>query len=397
MGMGLLSRVTSEKCYGLVIDIGSGSVSAAIVCSNKSKAEPVVIWSEKVLTAVKTDANQEQQAKAILAALMNVMMKFDTAGRSKLNESNSSANLQRVEVAVSAPWAQTVTRNISYSEPEPFKITDSFISKLVVEADKKIKDELSEDDVLENYGLQVVARATHKLKANGYSVVSLDGRQAKQVDMSRTTVVVPDFLYDSLQEIKHKLFPNLSMRIHSFMYSYYCMTIAIPSFANNVCLIDVTAAATEVGVVREGILEFTDSAPLGSHTLVQEITDVLGVSEAEVHGYLSHEQPLEFFSKKSKAIQNKINKIFGHYSASLSDTLSSTGNSLSLPKTILLNAELSEKALYTKLIKDSASTVYLTEPTICWTNDIATDFDSRIWLASQFFHKPNHCLHFDYV
>ncbi len=111
--MGFFSKNTSGIRYGVIVDIGSGSVLASIVSSDPSKSHPEIIWSKREYTPQKKSNTLNDRARSVMTSLLNVLMSLDSEGRKVLYEKTSVQKLPTIQFTIAAPWSYTVTKTIS--------------------------------------------------------------------------------------------------------------------------------------------------------------------------------------------------------------------------------------------------------------------------------------------
>ncbi|MCA9361885.1 hypothetical protein KC906_00780, partial [Candidatus Kaiserbacteria bacterium] len=206
--MSLFKRIQITDRYGVVVDVGSGSVLTAIVHSDPDLEFPQIVWAHREHAPLRNIDSLEQSAKAVMTALMNSSMLLDTEGRTALREYDKNAVLSVVQCGIAAPWSYTITKIIGYTQEDPFEITKELIAELTETIHQKIESDLKESEALKGLGLQVVARTTTDILSNGYHVTEPIGNQSCEVTLSRVSVVTQQYLIDAIDDMSSKLFPE---------------------------------------------------------------------------------------------------------------------------------------------------------------------------------------------
>jgi hypothetical protein len=403
--MSLFGSNSSDR-YGVLIDIGSGSVLVAIIHSNPKEKHPNIIWAHREHAPLRNIDSLEQSAKAVMTALINSSMLLDAEGRKELYNHNNNARLTEIQCSISAPWSYTVTKTINYNQEEPFTVSEDLLTELFETINEKIESDLKENETLHNLGLRVITRSTMDILANGYRVTDPEGGKTKKISISRASVVTQQYLIDALEETQDKLFPETSMRKLSFILMLFTVTKELMAKTYDLCLVDVTYEATEIGIVRDGILTYCTHAPFGSFSLAREISSVTNVPLHEAFGYLHTEKPYSFMVSLSKSQRDEIDMVFDAYTDRISQLFKETGDELSIPKQISLHADLKSETLFMDLVERAAKRAIKTEPYVtaisneiikqAYQNDLDTTqiklpTDTALLLSAQFFHKqPNH-------
>lgn len=409
--MGLFSNGKDREQFGVLLDIGSGSVLSAIVHSNPKLKHPTIIWSHREHAPLKNIDSLEQSAKAVMAALMNASIKLDSEGRKKLQEYSSGAALSVLQCSISAPWSYTVTKSISYEQPKSFVVTEHTIEELIFNAQKKVEEDLKEHEATDALGLEMIARTTMDTRANGYRIRNPIGNKTENITLSQAAVVTQEYLVDAIGEMQEKLFPRTNSRKISFILMLYCVNRDLLPNVDDVCLVDVTYEATEIGIVRDGTLRYSTHTPFGSFSLAREIAAITKVPVTEALGYLHTETPMSFFDTLNDGDREAVEAVFDTYIEKVSELFHETGDSLSIPKRISLHTDLTSEPLFTTLLEKAAKRATKLQHKITplskeiltkkYTEEMETTgqivgTDTALLLSAQFFHKAEPCVSFDY-
>ncbi|MFT7644405.1 MAG: hypothetical protein ACI9BF_000048 [Candidatus Paceibacteria bacterium] len=398
--------------YGVVVDIGSGSVLAAIVKSAPEEKYPHIVWSYRQHASLSNIDSLEKSAKAVMAALVTVLMKLDAEGRKVLYDHDKKAKLTDMQCTISAPWSYTVTKTISYKQESEFIVTKGLIDELTTTIQEKVQADLKENEVLQELGLSTITRATLGMMSNGYSVKHPEGQKASKLAISHTTVVTHKYLVDAIDEMHEKLFVQSELKKVSFILLLFCITRELLSKKHDVCLVDITYEATEIGVIRDGILKYSTHTPFGSFSLAREISSITGAPLIEAFGYLHTEKPYSFTKTLTESKKKAIDTIFEAYIDRVASLFRETGDSLSIPRRISLHADLNSEMLFLDLIEKAAKRSTKVAPNITLisnelinqthdltknnTKDISST-DTALLLSAQFFHIQSKHQTFDYL
>lgn len=398
--------------YGVIIDIGSGSVLVAIVHSRTNQPHPQIIWSHREHALLKNIDSLEQSAKAVMTALVNASMLLDAEGRKMLFDYDNKAKLSEIQCSISAPWSYTVTKNINYKQENEFEVTEELIQELVGTIQEKIASDIKENEALLRLGLQSITRVTLSLLANDYRVENPIGGNAKTLTISRSNVVSQKYLIDAIDEMNDKLLREAACHKISFILVFFSVTRDLFKHNHDVCLVDVTYEATEIGVVRDGILTYCTHSPFGSFSLAREIANITKVPLHEAFGYLHTDAPYSFLESLPKQQKTEVEAVFESYIVKIVELFQETGDSLSIPKHISLHSDLKSEALFIDLIEKAAKRSIKSEPYVVSisdeiikkTYDVSTSevdhkipADTALLLSAQFFHTMANRPPFEYL
>ena len=400
-----------KQRYGLIVDIGSGSVLVGIVHSSKEGSHPSIVWSYREQAPLRKIDTIHQGAKGVMAALVNACMKADSEGRAALNAYDAGARLSTMQVAISAPWSYTVTKSVNYKNEEPFVITREMIEDLLNSAQTTIDQELKEHETVSNLGLQIITRNTMSLLTNGYRVADPEGESAISLELAQATVVAQQYLIDALLEMHDKLFPTTKMQKMSFILMLHSTLRDFVPKSDELCLVDVTYEATEIGIVRDGILRYSTHIPFGMFSLARELAEItnqpLHESFAAVRSANIESITNGLTEEKAKQVEEMLNT----YTNKVSELFHETGDTLSIPKRIALHIDHGAEPFFAKLIKNAAKRATHIEHTLISVSEemVTKEYreelakhvgsmceDTALAVNAAFFHKDDPGLGFVY-
>ncbi len=384
---------------GALIDIGSASVLVSYVASRPGEAVPIIIWSHREHVPLRETTDIEQQAKNLSTAFVNASLLLETTGRQVLNQAfPNQPRPSYLLVTIAAPWSYTVTKTISYQADETFTIDHTLIQELVHTAEQKIVHELKEHEVLKELGLTITAKSTIALIGNGYRINAPRGQKATKLSLARTNSLIHGYLATAINECHAKLLPKTDLHTSSFMLAYYLTARALYPELTEYCLIDITYEATEIGLVRDGILQYCTHLPYGAFSFARDLGTVTKMPLAEAYSLLGNEayQPDE---QTAAQLETSCRT----YETKVSELLHETGDALSIPKTILLHSNLETEAFFAERVKEGAHlATRSTHHVIPISKDIIKQFytpasakdlsirhDSALLISAQFFHTTH--------
>ncbi len=395
--MSLFSSSSNKASYGAIIDIGSGSVLVAIVKSDPDKVYPEIIWSKREYAPLRNTASISDSAKNVMSSLVSALMLLESEGRKVFKEKTGANRLPKTQVTIAAPWSYTTTKSINYNHTEPFTLSNSLIDELLRTAHKKVEEEIKENESINQLGLSIIARGTIGLQANGYNIISTNNQETKTLKIVEANAVAQDYLIKAIQDASHKVLPESELSLFSFMLIYYSMVKELFPETHEHCLVDITYEATEIGIVRDGLLTHTTHTPFGSFSLAREIAAVLSVPLEEAYGYLKHSEGIDELPESKRT---EVKKIFDSYQAKLAELLNETGDTLAIPKKMFLHVNLETEVFFSqqveaasKLATKSSHAVYSISGKLAesYPEDMTAQLtsgkmDTALLISCQFFH-----------
>ena len=404
--MSLFSRVEPAIRFGAVIEIGSGSVLASIVKSDRSKVSPEIIWSKREYATKRAESDTAVNAKAVITALMNAVLLLENDGTKLMRVGHPHSKITHVQVSMTAPWSYTITKVIGYTKEAPFEITETLLSSLIGAAEKKIAEELKENELASDLGLAIMTRATTDIQANDYKIEDPNGKRAKSLTLTQVSAVAQTYLTDAVRDIKTKVFKTAGLEQFSFMLMFHCITREFNNQLSEYCLVDITYEATEIGVVRGGILRYCTHTAIGISTLARTIATVLNIPLTEAYAFLK--EPYFSHAMESLTAEKRaaVEVIFDEYQNNIAKLFKETGDTLSIPKILFMHGDGQFENFFSvqltaaaKKATGSVHTVHKVSTELLTKNyspdekkDLQTITDDTAMLvAAQFFHKQHHC------
>jgi cell division ATPase FtsA len=403
---------SSSDTYGALFDIGSGSVLVAIVHSNVKNSHPSILWSHREHVPLRDIDSLEQASKSVMTALINAAMELDTTGRNVLTQHNSKARISQIQSSISAPWSHTITKTINYTQEKPFTITQTLIAELIKTTEQKIQSDLKQNEALKGLGLQSITAVTMDTLANGYHIKNPKDGSALEFSISRANVVAQGPIINAMNETSEKLFADIDHKQLSFMLMAFSVMRDLLPQKYEITIVDITYEATELGIVRDGSLQYCTHTPFGSFSLAREIAAALSVPLSEAFGYLHTQEPLTFLDHVSDAQKGEVDEIFEAYIEKITSLFKETGDELSIPKTIALHVDLNSEPLFLNLIEKAAKRCTKSTPviTLVTTEILNQTFDKKttktffahssdtaLLLSALFFHKHHNSTTFTNV
>lgn len=340
--------------YGLVIDIGSGSVLVSIVESDRSQSIPTILWAKREYAPLHSNSDDTQAAKAIMTSLMNALLEFETTARTVLHAYNARAHITHLQVSISAPWSYTVTKNVTYIKETPFTITDNLINTLFDAATQKIQEELHENEQASALSLHITQRTPLSITANGYKFTRAENQTATELQITYASTVVQDHLAKTLQTVQKKIAPRAQLHTSSFMMSYYRLLQKEYPHWEELAAIDITYEATEIGIIRGGALRYCTHAAMGPLTIARTIAGTTKQPVSDVFSRMQNITPEGFIDLFPNKYQPVITEALDSYRSAFRTILQETGDALSIPKTIAIHVEKSLEPFFLPLILQTA-------------------------------------------
>jgi hypothetical protein len=400
--MKLFSKQGGIRRVGATIEIGSGSIAAAVVVSHAERTHPEIIWVKREFATLSAEYDFARSIKSMLTTLMNVMMALDSEGRSALLAAYPGATIETLQISISAPWAYTISKIVEYESETPFTVTGSLINSLVDKANEETLAVIRESENELNSGLTIMTRATTDITGNGYHTLSPIGQTASVITLTQVSAVSQTLMTAAVDDLKARMFPKADLERYSTMLIFHSTIRGIYPEMTEYCLVDLTYEATELAIIRDGVLHYTTHTHIGINTLVRNLALRLDTPEADAASVLKRAYDADTLDVLSDKERRTIEALFTEYQTALEELFHETGDSLSIPKVLFLHSSYQHERFYDNYISAAAKAATSSSHTVHtlshelmltrYNGDskidlIKRDIDTAVLMAAQFFHK----------
>lgn len=389
--MSVFSAHSNKERCAVIVDVGSGSVGIAVVISDEEENLLQVVWSYREHMLIKDVEDEFALLKDINTTLINAFLELGSVGLQTLHTYNPKLTVKYLQVAISAPWSYTVTKNILFEDQTPFVVTEKLIRNLIQTAVKESAETEIQGEMLNTLGLRVITDATIQVQLNGYYLENPIGNSCNSISLSHICALAQEKILSTITELQSKVLPKTEISLYSFMYVYFQVLKNLHPDTSEVCLIDITNEATEIGIVRDNVLTYTTHAPFGLYSIAREISKTCAIPKEEAYALLKGGINVQdaYGAKNSKQLET----IFLTYQNEITDLFKRTGDSLSIPKTLFLHTSQNTESFFSNQIKSAARNATSNEHSIhLFTSELLGDksmTDTALALSVYHFHAKN--------
>ena len=389
----MFTKQRSNVEYAALLDVGSGSVTVSIVCSNQKTNKVEMVWTHHERLLLKQVVRQNAE-KPILTSVLNCLLTLSSEGILALRGYDKGAQLRTIQVGVSAPWTYTVTKTVRLKKDKPFLIKRSTIDDLRDAAEEKIRTEINENEIAQELELVVVTRSITEMRANDYPFIPKNNHRASSLSMTLSSVIIQNHLHNALIEGCEKILPNAQIQMYSSMLqTYFTLRDMYPEM-REFCIVIPTLEATEIGLVRNGVLTYSTHEPYGIAHIAKDISEALNTPIGEVYGQLQADELTiqnDTLSQKAKAV---VTEVFGVYRKRLVELFKQTGDDFTIPRSMfVLKTGRSQQPLVQHIeaaAETSTGFKHIVHPIIdglTLTPDAAVSDTSIECVSGHFFHR----------
>lgn len=378
-----------EISLGVVLDIGSGSVGAAIVASLSTEKLPQIVWSHREYLPEGKGLDIDIR-KRISSAILNVFLELGGVGLKTLRDKYPRKLPAVIQVSLNAPFAYTISRSVSTTMDKPIRVNSRVINTLENKAKEEALKQVTTALTTKTMNLATLSEVVTSVKVDGYQVQLPFMGEGKSVALRQLISLTTTDLIDEIEAARDKVLPRAEIDFDSFMSLYSRALLDIVSFRNDLCLISVTARASEVMVVSEGDPFISSFIANGHHTLAESISEVSGLTIFDSLGIM-RDNDIDHTKLLSAEKIASIKNLIMVYESEITTFLRSQGDALVIPKNVYLQIDKDYERFFGDLLTRAFSSATGLKHTIHpFTSKFFTlkdGADSRILCPAYIFHK----------
>lgn len=330
---------------GVVIDIGSASVGAALVDCRTENA-PEMLWQTRTFVPFAEKVSHTETLENLCRAIKLAVQGVVSEGTKALATRYPRVHVDHVYAAIAAPWSYTTTQTVSITRDAPFVLTEATLEELERTAAQQAKEVLATHDNTQQ--LTRLATTLDTVTANGYPVAHALGVRAQQVNATITTELVHRAIYDALSDALDRAYPSAERTFTTFMRTFAAARKTFASNTSSLLVLDVSSEATEVGLVRDDKLTTVTYSPYGIYTLARAIADTCSVPLSEALAFIRDEDDDVLDTKKQQAALADVTSM---YETNVVELLERVTARAALPHTVLLHTDIRTERFFTQHIQ----------------------------------------------
>lgn len=393
----IFGKKKEHAAYGVILDISSGSIGISIVEVKQTDSYPQTLFAYRTpfrLTTTSSDSTRDEVRK-VREALLSASLVLSSEGMQALRDHNPSAEIEKLLVTCSSPWAYTFARSARQEKHEEFKVTKHVLNDLIREAESEIFTEVQNQRSASNRNFTIVERATVDVHINDYLVERPYGLKGTSLALTHIAGLVPLEIAQTVEEMHEKVLPKSELQIHTSMLVHYCVLRDLFPKEHSVCIVRVTADATEFGIVENNLLIDNSFVPYGSHALVHETASSKNRPTSDVYTDV-----VECESANSSENAQTFEPFATEYIGAVKAHINLICESRLMPKQVLIVApsefttifkELLTKALTERSAEEHIITVVDGTVMPELAKEEHVNHDTALGIGARFFHKLHGC------
>ena len=351
--MSVLSFFENKEEVALLVDIGSGSISSALVLFSKDK-NPELIYNVRLPFSVGNQNKSPDDASGLASILETTLSELIRLGFGQDYFKNRDKKASSVLVSFSSPRFVSKTKRINIEKEKDFVITKNFLDSIVaVEEDIYKKELLEQDGGKNNTPRKIIEKNILHIKINGYTVEEGLGKTTNAleafVSFSATEQNICDTVYKNIFKQFH--IESEKVFFHTFpIISFSVIRDIVPSLPGYIML-DVSGEVTELSLVNDNVVINTVSFPSGRNFIIRQIAKTFDfspeIAESTLRLYSNGKVNMEI-DEKMTMLFSDIEKEWSIYFENALLELSATMN---LPSNIYITADKDVAEHYINFLK----------------------------------------------
>ena len=255
----------------LVVDIGSASVSVALVYfENKvstiisSQTTPIKILSD--LTYLQFE---KEMQKALIASLDKILRRVKVP-------------LDSINVCLSSPWYASQVRTAKMSRTSQFFVSKSILDDMVKRELTAFEEEEIKTKSKAGEAVRPIESQTIRVLLNGYETHEPLGLNARELELTIFLSVASEHTLKKIEDIISRVFAA-SIKFSTFLSMTYLVARDYFPHQENYMLLDVGGEVTDISFVKENGLQQSYSFPCGKNYILRRLSEQLKrtIPEAE--------------------------------------------------------------------------------------------------------------------
>lgn len=289
--------------YGVIFEVGSGSVAGAVVSSSSTNKNPVILYTSREFLSLKQTTKTENISKRLSVIFMNIAMDVESKITQILPK---KSKLDSIEINFTAPWSHARGYTHTYESENPVLITEKLLKKINETIADTLTDKAGPDLISKDANFTLINCTNIGHTANNYPISNPIGQTAKTITTTETISAVDNDIYVPVENIIKKLFPGTRVQFSTSSLILQRILSFQTDTSSTFAAIHLTYEALEMTLFRDNKIITAFSTPIGINTIARNIAKISKLPHEQVFSFLTSDDPTEFQEK----ILTKIKKAF---------------------------------------------------------------------------------------
>jgi hypothetical protein len=259
---------------------------------------------------------------------------------------------EHIQLALSAPWYITQTRTIRYSRATVFTCTKKLIDDLV---EKEIAYVFAHDmDRFGEYGKDatLIDRQISAVTLNGYQTASPYGKKAHTMEIHIMITLAPQSIIKQFTDVIHHTYGARRLSITTSPFAAFVVARDLLAAPDDFIVLDVGEEITDVTFIKEQVILYQHSFPVGTHELYRHIAATGRYTILEARGLVESYSTGVLSGKPKAVLEAALSLFIQQWQKALQQVLDQGQFGFCLPSHIYLMADPRFEQLFTVTVKD---------------------------------------------
>ncbi len=354
--MAFFSFSSSQKEeVSILLDVGSGSVGAAIVAFKK-KERPEVLYATREDIAHYEHPGFKRFFRAMLNALETATVRLHHEAFEKNGVPNIRArDIEHIHCVLASPWYTAITKILCYEKKAPFTVTEAIVHELVEQSVLQQNAAAETSQTKEVAGTKIIEQKIVQILLNGYETSKPYGQNASRIEVALFTSSVAQEIGSRVQSVVRKTWMNRKISFHSFALASFMVTRDLFPKDDNFMLIDITGEVTDIFFSQNGVLIETCSTPYGKNSVLRDMARNMQTTPGEALSLLRQYTENNITKEASDKIAAALFATKTKWISYFETVLSYVTETETIPHTVYLMADPDVGPTFSKwLVKDDA-------------------------------------------
>lgn len=343
--MGIFSGEKSE--LGLVFDISSSSVGAALFHIEKSKIPKIIqVVREPIMLLPKMDVDQ----------FLSLTFKTLSTVAEKISKAGVGAP-KKIFCLLGPTWYGSQTRVIKLAKNTPFTFTTKLADELIQKEVHLFKEEHSLQYLEEGEQSVPIELKNLKIALNGYPTENPLDQRAEELEMTIFISMGGRFFLERVQGIIRDHFHREEIKFSSLAMASFT-TVRDLNALGDFLLVDIGGEMTAIALVKKDILSESSSFPMGRNFIIREAARELGTTLEEAKSLISLYKDEHAEGRVRIKLEKAIGQARSDWLKKFQECLAGLSRDISIPSAIFVTANPDLADFFSETIKNEQLSQY---------------------------------------
>lgn len=250
----------------LILDITSGTVGGIVISKNESGQINVLKTYREIFPFNKPLGGKSIHT-TMLGALNKVMHEL----------SKTSGRVNSVHFIMSSPWITSETKNVLLKFDKPTIVSEHVVKKAIKDEEERFSKTLNLESNRKEKVTIIESKITD-IKVNGYSVETVLGETAKELQISFFVSLSTERVTDEIKKEMYRHYRISNIQFHSSAISTLLFLDNLGIKSQDIVFMNIHGEVTELAHVNHGRIVGWGSIPVGTRTLMRKYAERSRVS-----------------------------------------------------------------------------------------------------------------------